>query len=76
MTAAAAKLCRVSRAAACERLGVSRATFWRKWHAVFTEVRDGGTAGRDRQVLSDELDVAVESGPAAVLLYRRQTRRR
>jgi len=54
-------------------LACSRPTFWRRWHATFTDVRpkEDRRPGVERKVLEDELSVAVESGRAAVLLFRR-----
>ena len=67
---------RVSRAEACERLGIGRETFWQRWHPVFTELRPKDLRkGASRQVLEDELNLAVESGKAAVLNFRRLMKR-
>jgi len=66
----------VSRSKACERLGISDSTFWRRWHSIFTETRQEEDqvegrelkqkrklfAGVDRGVYEDELDLAVEKG--------------
>lgn len=48
--------------------GISPDTFARHWQEVFTPRRG---ARNCRAVLSDELDVAVVEGAAAVLTYRR-----
>ena len=67
---------RVSRAEACERLGIGSVTFWQRWHPVFTELRPPDQRKRfSRQVLEDELDIAVVSGAAAVLNFRRLMKR-
>lgn len=56
----------------CESLAISRPTFWRRWHATFTDPRPaGGSPGVERKVFEDELAVAVEKGATAVLNYRR-----
>lgn len=57
-------------------LAISGVTFWRKWHAVFTDPRPPADRrkGVERKVYRDELDVAVNdaaSGAAAVLNFRR-----
>lgn len=75
--AAKPRLKLVRNAEACEALGITRRTFWRRWAAVFTDARhpDERGPGCEFKVFDDELSVAVEKGggPAArvaVLNYR------
>jgi hypothetical protein len=65
---------------ACAELACCRDTFWRKWHAVFTDPRpkENRRKGCERTVYADELDVAIEEankGPVAVLAYRKLIKR-
>lgn len=69
----------LSRAAACEALGVCARTFSQHWARVFTDPRDPADQRRGvaRRVFEDELAVAVEAGggvsgraKAAVIAYR------
>ncbi|QJW93110.1 hypothetical protein [Frigoriglobus tundricola] len=73
------KLRLVSREEACQRLGCSKNTFFRKWHRVFTETREIGKRERfERKVYSDELDCAIENASkaaAAVANLRRKMKR-
>lgn len=68
---------RVKLAVACDALACCKRTFSRRWHGVFTDPRPVEDRRRsvERPVLEDELAVAVESGRAAVLNYRRQVGR-
>ena len=50
------KLRRVPLREALARLGIKRTSFNKYWRDVFTEYRNG----RNRQVMSDELDLAVK----------------
>lgn len=61
---------------ACADLACSRKTFWRRWHAVFTDPRPtrDRRKGIERKVYADELNVAIEEsakGPTAVLAFRK-----
>lgn len=67
----------ISRAAACDALGVAPRSFSRHWAAVFTDPRppDDRRPRVRRQVYEDEVAVAVEAGGGrrgrlAVLDYR------
>lgn len=65
---------------ACADLGCCPDTFWRKWHAVFTDPRPRAERrkGVSRRVYADELDVAIEQankGPIAVLAFRKLMKR-
>jgi hypothetical protein len=58
-------------------LGVSKRSFWRKWHRVFTDPRcpQDKHRGVERKVYEDELVAAVSEGGgtravAAVLAFR------
>lgn len=69
--------------ASCETLAISRPTFWRRWHSVFTDPRGSGDVrhGVERKVYEDELAVAVEEGGGesarlAVIAYRGRVGRR
>ena len=63
--------------AACEALGCSRRTFWRRWNAVFSDPRPAAERGRfPRKVFADELAAAVEEGAEAVVLLRMISNRR
>ena len=68
---------RVKLVTACEALACCKRTFSRRWHSVFTDPRPVEDRRRsvDRPVLEDELAIAVESGAAAVLNYRRRVGR-
>jgi len=56
-----------------DALAIGHDTFWRVWHAVFTDPRPlaDRRPGVERKVFEDELAVAVEKGATAVLNYRR-----
>lgn len=61
-------------------LGISRDTFERKWHSVFSDPRPPADRrkGCERKVYEDELSIAVEQSarcPAALLNYRRLMKR-
>lgn len=69
----------LTKAAACEYLGIGPVSFWRHWQEVFTDRRPAGVRGpgTDRLVYEDELAEAVAHGggvnpraKAAVLRYR------
>lgn len=69
----------LSKAAACDRLGICVRSFARHWQDVFTDRRPPAARGpgSDRLVYEDELAEAVEHGggvnpraKAAVLAYR------
>ena len=53
----------------CERLRISRRTYYAHWSDVFTPRRCGRKV---IVVLSDEVEVAVRAGREGVLAYRRQ----
>lgn len=74
----------VSRAEACEALGICLRSFSTHWHAVFTDPRAVEQRGRRwrRRVYEDELAVAVAAGggtspraKVAVIDYRGTLRR-
>jgi hypothetical protein len=54
----------VTKAVACDHLGICTRTFDRVWAAVFTDPRDADERGRGvaRPVFEDELRAAVEAG--------------
>lgn len=56
----------VSKAEACDALGICAVTFWRRWDKVFTAAR---TPGGHRRVYRDEL-AAAPRGVGAVLAVR------
>lgn len=49
---------------ACDALAIHRNTFWRVWHAVFTDPRspEDRRHGCERKVFEDELATAVNAG--------------
>jgi|GEM_PF-4379652 len=64
----------------CERLNISRGTFWQKWHRVFTDPRPEADrrAGCERKIYRDELEIAIEQSahcPAAIINYRKKKKR-